>query len=253
MTALDLTDRVAVVTGARRGIGAAIAATLLDHGATVVVCARNPTQVEEKVHQLDKRAPGRVRGCASDLTTAQGRTTLLQTVNAVDILVNNAGGFTRPVDTLNSTADEWNGHLAVNLTVPFLLCQSVLPGMIERGWGRIVNIGSIVTTAPQRDNAIGYVAAKSGLVGFTRQLALEVAAHGVTANVVNPGTIGTEHLADYFVESGGDGEAAMTSRIPMGRLGRPDEIAGVIPYLVSDAGGFITGSVIDINGGAVTA
>ncbi|MER5755194.1 SDR family NAD(P)-dependent oxidoreductase [Streptomyces sp. NPDC002088] len=252
--AFDLTGRTAVVTGARRGIGAAIAAALLDHGATVVVCGRDAAQVDAQVEQLGRRGRGKPVGCVGDLTTQAGREQLLRTAGAVDILVNNAGGFTRPVTALQSTADEWDEQIALNLTVPFLLCQAVLPGMVQRRWGRIINIGSVVATAPQPDNAIGYVAAKSGLVGFTRQLAVEVARYGVTANVVNPGTVATEHLLDYFAAADeGVGEESLSSRIPVGRLGRPDEIAAVVPFLASDAGAFTTGAVIDINGGAVTA
>lgn len=253
MTSLELTGKVAVVTGARRGIGAAITRALLTHGATVVACGRNADQVATQVRELTTLAPGRVIGYAGDLTTDTGRRALLETSGPVDILVNNAGGFTRVVDTVESTLDEWNEQIEVNLTIPFLLCQTVLPGMIERRWGRIVNIGSIVAAAPQNGNAIGYVAAKSGLVGFTRQMAAEVAPYGITANVVNPGTIKTEHLTEYFEASPTADEAAIASRIPIGRLGRPDEIAGVVPYLVSDTGGFVTGSVFDINGGAIHA
>ncbi len=253
MSRPDLTGRTAIVTGSRRGIGAAIVRELLDHGATVVVCGRGEAGVADLVRTLDTTAPGRVRGCAADLTTAHGREHLLETAATVDILVNNAGGFTRVMDTLSATLDEWNDQLAVNLTVPFLLCQAVLPAMIERGWGRIVNIGSIVASAPQLGNAIGYAAAKAGLAGFTRQLAAEVAHTGVTANVVNPGTIGTEHLRDYLAVSDRMTEQSLAGRIPVGRLGRPAEIAGVIPYLVSDAGAFITGAVLDINGGAIHA
>lgn len=250
---IDLSGKCAVVTGARRGIGAAIARALLDHGAGVVICGRNAEQVQAQAGELDAAFPGRARGYAGDLLAAHARTELLTTTPRIDILVNNAGGFTRTVDTLGCREDEWNEQLAANLTMPFLLCQAVLPQMIERRWGRIVNIGSIVAAAPQQDNAIGYVAAKSGLVGFTRQLAVEVAPHGVTANVVNPGTVLTEHLEDYLAASDTASEDVLAARIPVGRLARPHEIAGVVPYLASEAGAFITGAVVDVNGGAVHA
>ncbi|MBM7279512.1 SDR family oxidoreductase [Gordonia rubripertincta] len=240
------------MTGARRGIGFAIATALLERGASVVVGGRDPAQFGDLHRRLDQIAPGRVYGCAADLTTGAGRATLIAAAPRINILVNNAGGFTNVVDTLTSTEDEWNEQLHLNLTVPFLLCQAVLPQMIDRRWGRIINIGSVVAAAPQLGNAIGYVAAKSGLVGFTRQLAAEVAAHGVTANVINPGTIKTEHLGEYF-DASGVSEESLASGIAVGRLGRPGEIAAMVPFLASEQGGFTTGAVIDINGGAVSA
>ncbi|MGW1814973.1 SDR family NAD(P)-dependent oxidoreductase [Streptomyces sp. NPDC002125] len=251
MTTQDLSGHVAVVTGARRGIGAAIAAALLEHGATVVIGGRDEALLARKAEELGEH--GRVIPCAADLRTAAGRTRLLEAAGRVDILVNNAGGFTRAATTRDTTPDDWRQQLEINLTIPFLLCQSVLPGMIERGWGRILNIGSVVASAPQLGNAIGYVAAKSGLVGFTRQLAAEVAGLGVTANVLNPGTVKTEHLDEYFAASDTVSESTLSAAVPVGRLGRPDEIAAIVPYLVSNASGFLTGSVIDINGGAIHA
>lgn len=252
MATTDLAGRTALVTGAGRGIGFAIATALLEHGASVVVGGRDPDQFEGLRRRLDEIAPGRVHGCGADLTTEAGRAALLGAAPKIDILVNNAGGFTDVVDTRTSTEEEWNEQLHLNLTVPFLLCQAVLPQMIERKWGRIINIGSVVATAPQLGNAIGYVAAKAGLVGFTKQLAAEVAALGVTANVVNPGTIKTEHLGEYF-EASGVTEESIATGIAVGRLGRPDEIAAVVPFLASEQGAFTTGAVIDINGGAVSA
>lgn len=242
-----------MVTGARRGIGAAIAEALLDAGARVVVCGRDADQVAAAVAGFRERGFAGAEGFAGDLGSAEGRAALLAAAGDIDVLVNNAGGFLRATTTADSTEQEWEAQLRTNLTLPFLLCQTVLPGMLSRGWGRIVNVGSVVAAAPQLGNAIGYVAAKSALVGFTRQLALEVAGSGVTANVLNPGTVGTEHLADYFAASAEVSEQDLARRIPMGRLGRPREIATLVPYIASDDAAFLTGAVIDINGGAVTA
>jgi NAD(P)-dependent dehydrogenase (short-subunit alcohol dehydrogenase family) len=125
--------------------------------------------------------------------------------------------------------------------------------MIEHKWGRIVNIGSITASAPALGNATGYVAAKAGLIGFTRQLALEVARHGVTVNAINPGTVATEHLRDYLDTEGAVSHDALTASIPVGRLGAPHEIAGIVPYIASDLGAFMTGAVVEINGGALMA
>ena len=169
-------------------------------------------------------------------------------VGEIEVLVNNAGGFLRAGTTLDTPVEEWEEQLALNLTAPFLLTQAVLPGMLARGWGRIVTIGSVVAHAPARGNAAAYVAAKAGVVGWTRQLALETAGTGVTANIVNPGTTGTEHLDDYLRAS--DQVATdLASGIPMGRLGRPAELAAAVRYLVGDDAGFTTGISIDVNGG----
>lgn len=248
---IDLTGRVALVTGARQGIGAAIACALLESGAEVVISGRNQELVMDSVRRFADTTGGTVHGFVGDLSCEQDIARLLNEVPQIDILVNNAGGFLRAANTLDSTHAEWEQQIAVNLTGPFLICQAILPGMIDRRWGRIINIGSITASAPALGNAVGYVAAKAGLVGFTRQLALEVAKHGVTVNAINPGTVATEHLRDYLSTPGSASQEALTAGIPVGRLGMPQEIAGIVPYIVSDLGAFMTGAVIEINGGAV--
>lgn len=233
--------RVALVTGARRGIGAATVAALADAGFTVVAALRSPSEV-----------PGAAMTVTGDLTSNDdvGRivTEAAGQVGDIDVLVNNAGGFLRAGTTLDTDLDEWEAQLRLNLTAPFLITQAVLPGMLARGWGRIVTIGSIVGRAPALGNATAYVAAKAGVIGWTRQLALETAGTGVTANVVNPGTTATEHLDDYM--STGDVDPhVLASGIPMGRLGRPDEVAAAVRYLVGEDAGFTTGISMDVNGG----
>jgi NAD(P)-dependent dehydrogenase (short-subunit alcohol dehydrogenase family) len=182
-------------------------------------------------------------GTAAELVGAAERE-----LGPVDILVNNAGGFVDPLTTLQTERSDWEDMVATNLTAPFLLTRAVLPGMLARGWGRIINIGSEVALSPMLGNAVAYSAAKAGLIGFTKHVALEVAGTGVTANVINPGTIGTEHLDDVF--AGSDVEAdALAGSIPLGRFGTPDEVAGVVPFLASDLGAYTTGAVIGIDGG----
>ncbi|WP_068321380.1 SDR family NAD(P)-dependent oxidoreductase [Janibacter terrae] len=234
-------SRVALVTGARRGIGAATVAALADAGLRVVAAVRAPTEVPgaELTVIGDVTRPGDVQRMLAEVRDHVGE---------IEVLVNNAGGFLRAGTTLDTPVEEWEEQLALNLTAPFLLTQAVLPGMLARGWGRIVTIGSVVAHAPARGNAAAYVAAKAGVVGWTRQLALETAGTGVTANVVNPGTTGTEHLDDYLRAS--DQVATdLASGIPMGRLGRPAELAAAVRYLVGDDAGFTTGISIDVNGG----
>lgn len=250
---IRLEGKVALVTGARQGIGAAIAAALLESGASVVITGRDPKKVSESVRHLGDQAGPAVRGFVGNVADEADIARLLQQEPRIDILVNNAGGFLRAVDTLDSTRDEWQQQLTVNLTGPFLICRAVLPGMINRNWGRIINIGSITASAPALGNAVGYVAAKAGLIGFTRQLALEVAPKGVTVNAINPGTVATEHLRDYLATEGAASHESLTASIPVGRLGSPQEIAGIVPYIASDLGAFMTGAVLEINGGALMA
>ncbi|WP_084349387.1 SDR family NAD(P)-dependent oxidoreductase [Janibacter limosus] len=233
--------RVALVTGARRGIGAATVTALAEAGLQVVAAVRSPTST-----------PGADLTITGDVTDAGDVHRMLAEVadrlGPVDVLVNNAGGFLRPGTTLDTTKEEWEQQLALNLTAPFVMTQAVLPGMIARGWGRIVTIGSVVARAPALGNATAYVAAKAGVVGWTRQLALETAGTGVTANVVNPGTTRTEHLDDYLRDSDRAG-ADLAASIPMGRLGDPAEVAAAVRYLVGEDAGFTTGISIDVNGG----
>jgi len=248
---IDLSTRVALVTGARQGIGAAIACALLESGAQVVITGRDQKLVEDSLRRFADTTGATARGFVGDVSDERDIARLLEEVPSIDILVNNAGGFLRAVDTVNSARADWEQQLTVNLTGPFLICQAVLRGMMMRRWGRVINIGSITASAPALGNSVGYVAAKAGLIGFTRQLALEVAGHGITVNAINPGTIATEHLCDYLSTPGAVSQESLTAGIPVGRLGKPQEIAGIVPYLASELGAFMTGAVIDINGGAV--
>lgn len=250
---ISLEGRVAVVTGARQGIGAAIAGALLESGASVVITGRDSAQLAQSMRSISVSHQGDLRGFVGNVADEADIDRLVREVPRIDILVNNAGGFLRAVDTLQSSSDEWRQQLDVNLTGPFLISRAVLPGMLERKWGRIINIGSITASAPALGNAVGYVAAKAGLVGFTRQLALEVAQHGVTVNAINPGTVATEHLRDYLSTEGAVSHDSLTASIPVGRLGTPQEIAGIVPYIASDLGAFMTGAVVEINGGALMA
>jgi NAD(P)-dependent dehydrogenase (short-subunit alcohol dehydrogenase family) len=257
---MEGTDRArrAIVTGSRQGIGAAIAQALARAGHSVMICARSgPEAMAESATRLQAETGSRVASFTGDLTReediGQLHDAAVSVFVGVDILVNNAGGFLEAPPALQTQRQDWQQQLDVNLTSPFLLSQRFLPAMIEQGWGRIVNIGSVVARSPAPGNAIGYVAAKAGLVGMSRQLALEVARTGVTVNVVHPGSIGTEHLDDYFMTAPDGTKQHLMDNIPLGRLGRAPEVAAIIPYLVSEDAAFTTGASIDVNGGAVMA
>jgi NAD(P)-dependent dehydrogenase (short-subunit alcohol dehydrogenase family) len=250
---LPLEGRVAVVTGSRRGIGFAVANVLAREGAAVLVCGvSDALGVERSALLLRDRHAARAASFAGDLTVDGVAEDLVRTaerdLGPVDVLVNNAGGFVMAHTTLETDRTDWERMISVNLTAPFLLTQRCLPGMLARGWGRIINVASEVALAPMLGNAVAYTAAKAGLIGFTKQLALEVAGTGVTANVINPGTIATEHLHEAIGEAGIDRERLLRS-IPAGRFGTPEEVAGIVPYLVSDSGSFTTGAVFEVNGG----
>lgn len=236
--------RVALVTGARRGIGAAVVRSLAEAGLVVAAAVRRPAVVEgaSLVVEGDVTDPSAVARMVREVE---------QSLGPVDVLVNNAGGFLEASTTLETSQAEWDQQIALNLTAPFVLTQAVLPGMVERGWGRVVTIGSVVAHAPALGNAAAYVAAKAGVVGWTHHLALELARTGVTANVVNPGTTATEHLSDYLDASDTE-SSALSAGIPLGRLGEPAEVAAAVRYLVGEDAGFTTGISLNVNGGVAT-
>ncbi len=254
-----LAARRALVTGAGRGIGRAIAIELARAGAAVAIAARTADELaatRQAVEALGAR-------CASftvDLADRAAATRLAPAaeaeLGAIDILVNNAGVGSwidpRPVASFSDQA--WDLTLATNLTAPYLLSKAVLPGMIARAWGRVINIGSIVATVGAEKGS-AYAASKGGLVAFTKSLALEVARHGITANAICPGPVRTRssdrRLEQIAAEKGvplADLERTLT---PMGRRLDPAEIAHVAAFLASDAAAAITGQAWHVDAGAV--
>ena len=234
--------RVAVVTGGTRGIGCAISEALKDAGYKVAAnYAGNDAAAEAftkktgiRSYKFDvsdyKACELAVKGIAADL-------------GPVDVLINNAG-ITRDAVLHRMTPEQWNAVIQTNLTSCFNMCRVVIDGMRERGFGRIVNIGSINGQAGQVGQ-VNYAAAKSGLHGFTKALAHEGAAKGITVNVIAPGYIDTDMVRAVppnVLEK-------IVARVPVGRLGQAAEIARGVLFLVSDEGGFVTGSTISINGG----
>ena len=234
--------RVAIVTGGTRGIGKAISVALKAQGRTVVA---NYTGNEAKA-----RAFSEATGIATARWDVGDHEATLAAVNAiieehgsVDIVVNNAG-ITRDGVLHRMSFDDWNEVMRVNLGGCFNLAKATFPGMRERGWGRIVNIGSINGQAGQYGQ-VNYAAAKSGIHGFTKALAQEGAKYGVTVNAIAPGYIDTDMVAAVpapVLEK-------IVAKIPVGRLGQAEEIARGVVFLTSEEGGFVTGSTMSINGG----
>ncbi|KAA0683173.1 acetoacetyl-CoA reductase [Azospirillum sp. YIM DDC1] len=234
--------RVAVVTGGTRGIGEAISVALKNAG---YVVAANYAGNDEKAKEFSARTGIAVyKFDVSDFDAVKdGIAKITAELGPVDVVVNNAG-ITRDGVIHRMTPQQWNDVIATNLTSCFNLCRNVIDGMRERGFGRIVNIGSVNGQAGQYGQ-VNYAAAKSGIHGFTKALAQEGAAKGVTVNAIAPGYIDTDMVRAVppnVLEK-------IVARIPVGRLGKAEEIARGVLFLVGDDAGFITGSTLSINGG----
>ena len=241
-----MTERVALVTGGTRGIGAAIARALKDKGHKVAVT----------YHGNDERAraftqatgiPAYKWDVADFEACEKGVARVEADLGPIDILVNNAG-ITRDATLVKMTREMWEEVIATNLGSCFNMAKAVFPGMRERRFGRIVNISSINGQAGQYGQ-VNYAAAKAGMIGFTKALALEGARYNVTVNAVAPGYIDTDMVAavpQNILEK-------IIARIPVGRLGKPEEIARAVVFLADEEAGFITGATITVNGGQYMA
>lgn len=234
--------RVAIVTGGTRGIGEAISLALQDMGLKV---AANYAGDDQRAAAFTERTGIRAfRWDVSDHAACQaGAARVAAELGPVDVLVNNAG-ITRDATILKMTYEMWKQVIDTNLGGCFNMAKAVFPGMRERGWGRIVNIGSINGQAGQYGQ-VNYAAAKSGIHGFTKALAQEGARFGVTVNAVAPGYIDTDMVAAVPE----DVLDKIVAKIPVGRLGQAHEIARGVAFLCSEDGGFVTGSTLSINGG----
>jgi acetoacetyl-CoA reductase len=234
--------RVAIVTGGTRGIGEAISLALRDMGMTVVA---NYAGNDERAKAFSDRTGIRtVKFDVGDYDAAQaGVQQVAGEVGPVEVLVNNAG-ITRDGTLLKMDKQAWNEVIDTNLGGCFTMAKAVFEGMKARGWGRIVNIGSINGQAGQYGQ-VNYAAAKSGIHGFTKALAQEGARFGITVNAIAPGYIDTDMVAAVP----GDVLAKIVAKIPVGRLGKAEEIARGVAFLVGEDAGFVTGSTLSINGG----
>ena len=243
---MSLQGRIALVTGASQGIGRACALELARAGATVVLAARNESKLAEAVAEIES-AGGKSAAFALDVASEDSiksaAKAIIERFGKVEILVNNAG-ITRDGLMMAMKRPDWDDVLGTNLTGAFLLTQALLRPMLKNRWGRIINISSVVGRTGQ-GGQVNYAASKAGLIGLTRSLAREVASRGITVNAVAPGYIETPMTAVLDEKQ----RSAMMATIPLGRAGTDLEIAQSVSFLASDAAGYITGHVLDVNGG----
>lgn len=241
-----LEGRIALVTGASQGIGRACALALAEAGATVALAARNEAKLAEVAAEIEA-AGGKAAAFALDVASEEsiktGAKAILERFGKVEILVNNAG-ITRDGLVLRMKRADWDDVLSTNLTGAFLLTQALLSTMLRNRWGRIINISSVVGRTGQAGQ-VNYAATKAGLIGLTRSLAREVASRGVTVNAVAPGYVETPMTAVLDEKQ----TAAMMAQIPLGRAGTDADIAQAVLYLASEGAGYVTGHVLDVNGG----
>ncbi|MFC3121600.1 3-oxoacyl-ACP reductase FabG [Agaribacter flavus] len=239
----DLTGKVALVTGASRGIGRAVAEQLLSMGATVLGTATSESGAAAISEYLGENGKGFVLNVTSDESISELLSQITESYGNPDILINNAG-ITRDNLLMRMKDDEWNDILQTNLTSVFKLSKAVLRGMMKKKHGRIVNIGSVVGSTGNAGQA-NYAAAKAAVIGFSKSMAREIASRGITVNVVAPGFIDTD-MTKALTD---DQKAAIFQDIPANRLGDPKEIAATVGFLASDAAAYITGETIHVNGG----
>ncbi|MGC1872518.1 MAG: 3-oxoacyl-[acyl-carrier-protein] reductase [Acidobacteriaceae bacterium] len=243
---ISLEGRVAMVTGASQGIGRACAVALAKAGAQVALAARNAAKLAEVAAEIEA-AGGKAMPFEMDLASEDSIKAVTKAVVAqygkLEILVNN-GGITRDNLMLRMKLADWNAVLQTNLTGAFLLTQAASSSMLKARWGRIINISSVVGETGQAGQA-NYAASKAGLIGLTMSLARELASRNITVNAVAPGYISTP-MTDVLNDQQ---RSAMLTQIPLDRAGTPEDVASAVVFLASDQASYITGHVLDVNGG----
>ena len=243
---MTLSGRVALVTGASQGIGRACALKLAEAGATVALAARNHQKLDELVDQITA-AGGKAGAFVLDVGDEEQIKSVFKTAltqfGKIDILVNNAG-ITRDQLVMRMKRADWDAVLNTNLTSAYLCIQQVIGAMLRQRWGRIINVTSVFGQTGQAGQA-NYAASKAGLIGLTMAIAREVGSRNITCNAVAPGfieTAMTAALSDDMKQTG-------LKMIPLGRIGTPEDVAGAVRFLVSEEASYITGHVLNINGG----
>ncbi|GIZ51059.1 3-oxoacyl-ACP reductase FabG [Noviherbaspirillum aridicola] len=248
---MNLTNQVALVTGASRGIGRAIATELARQGARVVGTATSESGAAAITEYLQAVRPDAGRGAVLNVTDAEGCTAIIDGMQkefgGLSILVNNAG-ITQDQLAMRMKDEEWDAVIATNLTAVARLSRAVLRGMMKAKYGRIINITSVVGSAGN-PGQMNYAAAKAGVAGMSRALAREIGSRNITVNCVAPGFIDT----DMTRELGEQQVAALMQQIPLGRFGLPEDIAAAVGFLASPQAGYITGTTLHVNGGMYMA
>lgn len=258
MMDLGLTNKVALVGGSSQGLGRAIATELATCGADVVLCARGEQALNQTAREISEATKRNVTTLPTDLSDPAAVERLvggaLAAQGRIDVLVTNTGG--PPAGTFDDhSAQTWRDAVTQNLDSVLNLTRAVLPGMKERGWGRVINVTSIAAKQPV-DGLILSNSVRAAVTGFARTLANEVASHGITVNNVLPGYTQTDRLDELADRIAADkaitaaqARAGWEAEIPMGRLGQPDELAALVAFLASERAGYITGTSIPVDGG----
>jgi NAD(P)-dependent dehydrogenase (short-subunit alcohol dehydrogenase family) len=241
-----LEGKVVLITGAARGIGRATALVMAEEGATVGVADR-AAEVEDTaaaIAKLGRRAAAAIFDVADPAEVARGVGEIRRQLGDVQVLVNNAGIVNNIASVQRMTHEAWRRELDVNLTGAFNLIKAVVGPMVEKGWGRVVNVSSMAATGGLH-NQSAYAASKAGLIGLTRTVTLEFARHGITCNAILPGLIGTENVWSMPAEI----RDTAVATVPARRLGETREVAQLIAFLASDGAAFVNGAAIPIDGG----
>lgn len=246
---VDFSERRALVTGGTRGIGAAIVDALVGAGCTVISTGTS-AESTHSAQQAAKEAGRAIRYAPVNLEDRDATERFAEQMASerLDVLINNAG-INRLGLVGELTMSDWDAVMAVNLRAPTVLCNAIVPGMVDRGYGRIVNIGSIFGNV-SRSKRVSYSTSKFGLMGLTRAIALDHAARNVLANVISPGFIDTELTRSILTP---EQCAELAASTPMRRLGRPEEIARAVAFLASEANSFATGQQLIVDGGFTSA
>lgn len=242
---IELEGKVALVTGASRGIGRDIAARFVEAGAKVALVARNRDALQDTASDLGDKAFPFVADVADSKSIRETVSAVEQDIGPIDILVNNAG-VTRDGVLVRVSEEDWDRVLDTNLKGAFNTTKVVARGMMKRRWGRVINITSVVGVIGNRGQ-VNYAASKAGLIGFTKSIAKELASRNILANAIAPGYMDTNMTRDLSDEQ----RDALLSQIPLGKLGTGDDVASVALFLASEMASYITGQVLVVDGGMV--